>query len=38
VGGKNRIHVHAGCQPDDGFVQVEPGLEDVYFLQLRALA
>jgi ABC-2 type transport system ATP-binding protein len=36
VGGKPQINVFAGSQPDDGFVMVEPDLEDVYFLQLRA--
>lgn len=35
VGGKPQINVFADAQPDDGFVQVEPDLEDVYFLQLR---
>ncbi|UXI69034.1 ABC transporter ATP-binding protein [Tahibacter amnicola] len=35
VGGKPRINVYAQTQPDDGFVNVEPALEDVYFLQLR---
>ncbi len=38
VGGKPQINVYAPSQPDDGFVQVEPDLEDVYFLQLRACA
>ena len=38
VGGKPQVHVYADRQPDEGFVQVDPGLEDVYFLQLRALA
>jgi ABC-2 type transport system ATP-binding protein len=36
VGGKPQINVFASSQPDAGFVQVEPDLEDVYFLQLRA--
>ncbi len=35
VGGKPQINVFASSQPDDGFVMVEPDLEDVYFLQLR---
>jgi len=38
VGGKPQINVYADRQPDDGFVPIVPGLEDVYFLQLRALA
>ncbi|MES2128912.1 MAG: ABC transporter ATP-binding protein [Pseudomonadota bacterium] len=38
VGGKPQINVYADKQPDDGFVMVEPSLEDVYFLQLRAAA
>ena len=36
VGGKPQINVFADSQPDDGFKMVEPDLEDVYFLQLRA--
>jgi ABC-type multidrug transport system ATPase subunit len=35
VGGKPQINVFASSQPDDGFMMVEPDLEDVYFLQLR---
>ena len=35
VAGKPQINVYAVSQPDDGFVSVEPDLEDVYFLQLR---
>ncbi|MES2015557.1 MAG: ABC transporter ATP-binding protein [Pseudomonadota bacterium] len=35
VSGVSQINVFAPTQPDDGFVQVEPSLEDVYFLQLR---
>ncbi len=35
VGGKPQINVFSDEQPDDGFVLVEPDLEDVYFLQLR---
>jgi len=38
VGGKPQINVYAESQPDDGFVQVEPDLEDVYFLHVRAAA
>ncbi len=36
VAGQPQINVHADSQPDDGFVQVEPDLEDVYFLKIRA--
>ncbi|HYE38990.1 MAG TPA: ABC transporter ATP-binding protein [Ramlibacter sp.] len=36
VAGKPQINVFADIQPDAGFVNVEPDLEDVYFLQLRA--
>lgn len=36
VAGKPQINVFSDAQPDDGFVMVEPDLEDVYFLQLRA--
>jgi ABC-type multidrug transport system ATPase subunit len=35
VGGKPQINVFAESQPDDGFILVEPDLEDVYFLQVR---
>lgn len=38
VGGRSQINIFSDRQPDDGFVQVEPDLEDVYFLQLRAAA
>jgi ABC-type multidrug transport system ATPase subunit len=38
VAGKPQINVYAETQPDAGFTQVEPDLEDVYFLQLRAAA
>lgn len=36
VGGKPQIHVYADSQPEDGFIAVEPNLEDVYFLHVRA--
>jgi ABC-type multidrug transport system ATPase subunit len=36
VAGKPQINVYAETQPDEGFEMVEPDLEDVYFLQLRA--
>jgi len=38
VGGKPQINVFADSQPDDGFIQVEPDLEDVYFLHVRNAA
>lgn len=38
VGGNPVIHVFAAAQPEDGFVQVEPDLEDVYFQRLRLQA
>ncbi|KQZ43462.1 ABC transporter ATP-binding protein [Duganella sp. Root1480D1] len=38
VGGKPQVNIYADHQPDSGFTQVEPGLEDVYFLQLREAA
>jgi ABC-type multidrug transport system ATPase subunit len=37
VGGKPVINIFSDTQPDDGFIQVEPDLEDVYFLQLRSM-
>jgi ABC-type multidrug transport system ATPase subunit len=36
VAGQPQINVHALSQPDDGFVQVEPDLEDVYFLKIHS--
>ena len=36
VGGEPQINVHSDNQPEEGFVQVEPDLEDVYFLKIRA--
>jgi ABC-type multidrug transport system ATPase subunit len=36
VAGQPQINVHADNQPDDGFVQVEPDLEDVYFLKIHS--
>ena len=38
VGGKPQVNILADAQPAAGFTQVAPGLEDVYFLQLRAAA
>ncbi len=34
VDGKVLVHVYAESQPDSGFVQVEPDLEDVYFTNI----
>ena len=36
VAGQPQINVYADSQPDDGFNQVEPDLEDVYFLKIHA--
>jgi ABC-type multidrug transport system ATPase subunit len=36
VAGQPQINVHCESQPDEGFMQVEPDLEDVYFLKIRA--
>ncbi|MEG2030323.1 MAG: ABC transporter ATP-binding protein, partial [Janthinobacterium sp.] len=38
VGGKPQINVYADSQPDSGFVQIAPDLEDVYFLHVRNAA
>ncbi len=35
VGGKPVLHVYSETQPAEGFVQIEPDLEDVYFQRLR---
>lgn len=35
VGGRPVLNIYSETQPDDGFVQVEPDLEDVYFQRLR---
>jgi ABC-2 type transport system ATP-binding protein len=35
VSGQPVIHVYSETRPEDGFEQVDPGLEDVYFQQLR---
>jgi ABC-type multidrug transport system ATPase subunit len=35
VGGMTQVNVFAENQPEAGFTQIEPDLEDVYFLQLR---
>ncbi len=38
VGGQPVIHVFAEDRPEDGFEPVAPGLEDVYFKELRGAA
>ena len=38
VGGKPQINVFADSQPDSGFTQIAPELEDVYFLHVRNAA
>jgi len=38
VAGKPQINVFSETQPDDGFISVEPDLEDVYFMQVRNAA
>jgi ABC-2 type transport system ATP-binding protein len=38
VGGKPVLHVFSEAQPESGFVQIEPDLEDVYFQRLRVHA
>lgn len=38
VGGRPVIHVYSEAQPEAGFEQIEPDLEDVYFQRLRAHA
>ena len=38
VGGRPVIHVYSETQPEAGFEQIEPDLEDVYFQRLRAHA
>ncbi|MFC4821286.1 ABC transporter ATP-binding protein [Dokdonella ginsengisoli] len=35
VGGRTIVHVLADARPEDGFVSVDPDLEDVYFGELR---
>lgn len=36
VAGKPIVRVHADSRPDEGFEQVMPELEDVYFLRMKA--
>lgn len=38
VGGRPVIHAYSEAQPETGFEQIEPDLEDVYFQRLRAHA
>jgi len=35
IGGMTHIHVYSENQPDTGFKQVTPDLEDVFFTHLR---
>ena len=35
IGGQPLIHVYSETRPEEGFEPVVPGLEDVYFRQLR---
>ena len=35
VGGRPVINIYSEAQPDEGFEQIEPDLEDVYFHRLR---
>jgi ABC-2 type transport system ATP-binding protein len=37
VAGRPQIHVYADAQPEDGFVAVDPDLEDVFFASLAGL-
>jgi ABC-2 type transport system ATP-binding protein len=37
VGGRPVVHVYSEAQPEQGFEQIEPNLEDVYFQRLRAV-
>jgi ABC-2 type transport system ATP-binding protein len=38
IAGQPRIHIYSESDPGDGFTQVDPDLEDVYFQRLRAHA
>ncbi len=38
IAGRPSLHVYSENQPESGFVQVAPDLEDVYFLKLRQAA
>jgi len=38
VGGLHEVRIHADASPGDGFIPVESGLEDVYFLSLAKQA
>jgi ABC-type multidrug transport system ATPase subunit len=37
MAGRPQIHVYADGQPDDGFIAVDPDLEDVFFASLAGL-
>ena len=38
VAGRPMVHIYSDADPGDGFQQVEPDLEDVYFHRIRGLA
>jgi ABC-type multidrug transport system ATPase subunit len=38
IAGQPRVHIYSETDPGDGFLQVDPDLEDVYFQRLRAHA
>jgi ABC-2 type transport system ATP-binding protein len=38
IAGQPRVHIYSESDPGDGFTQVDPDLEDVYFQRLRAHA
>jgi ABC-type multidrug transport system ATPase subunit len=38
IAGQPRVHIYSETDPGDGFTQVAPDLEDVYFQRLRAHA
>jgi hypothetical protein len=37
VAGRPQIHVYADAQPEEGFIAVNPDLEDVFFASLAGL-
>jgi ABC-type multidrug transport system ATPase subunit len=38
VAGRPVVHIYSDADPGDGFQQVEPDLEDVYFHRIRGIA
>jgi len=38
VGGLHEVRIYADASPGDGFIPVDSGLEDVYFLSLAKQA